>query len=255
MFEWIKNHRVISIVIMILLFLFFIIVMPLILNWIYYLDAPCNFFTVGYDISDILGYYGAILTFIGTISLGIITVYQNYVSQKKTDEINKLTLELQKRSMAMAEQNYEREKQHGINKNTPKFELVSSGCNGNYTNLEATLKNVSDFTVSGIKSVSFEVFDESNNTIVTTSNKVKSDMSSLSSGQETKIRFHNTGFIFKGGINAYGQQVYDSLKNITIIWGFQCEDSCGIINYYKAKLFIEDSKDFVADTWEVKVVG
>lgn len=254
MFEWIKNHRIISIVVIILLFLFFIIVMPLILNWIYYSDAPCNFFIVGYDISNILDYYGAILTFIGTVSLGIITVYQNYVSQKKTDEVNKLTLELQKKSMAMAEQNYEKEKQHEINKNTPKFELRNSGCNGNYANLRAILKNVSNIIVSGIKSVSFEVFDESN-AIVATSDKVKSEMLSLLPGQETNINFHNIELKSSNLINVHGQQVYDSLKKFTMVWSFQCEDSYGNIHYYKAKLFIEDSKNFVTDIWKVEKVG
>lgn len=107
MVEWIKNHKKTSLLIITLLFLllslFFIVIIPLILNKVYYLDAPCKFFKVGYTISDILDYYGAILTFIGTASLGIITICQNYISQKKTDEVNKLTLELQKKSMAMAE--------------------------------------------------------------------------------------------------------------------------------------------------------
>lgn len=81
-----------------MIIIFFIIFMPLIINKIYYLNAPCDFFIVGYDISSILDYYGAILTFIGTIGLGAITVYQNIISQKKTDEVNKLTLQLQKKA-------------------------------------------------------------------------------------------------------------------------------------------------------------
>lgn len=254
MFEWIKNHNKISIVFIIFLLLFFIIIMPLILNKIYYLDAPCDFFHVGYDISNILDYYGAILTFIGTVSLGIITVYQNYVSQKKTDEVNKLTLELQKKSMVMAEQNYEKEKLNEISKNTPKFELRNKGCNGHHMNLNAELKNVSDIIVSGIKSVSFEVFDESE-AIVTTSNKVKSKESSLLPGQDTRIEFHNIELRSKNLINVYGRQVYESLKKFTIVWSFQCEDSYGKIHYYKAKLYVEDSNNFIGDLWRVEKVG
>ena len=143
MFDWIKKYKKISIGIVVFLFLFFIILMPLILNTIYYLDAPCAFFSVGYDISNILDYYGSIMTFIGTIILGSITVYQNYLSQKKTEEVNKLTLELQKKSMALAEQNYNKEKLDEVKKSTPKFELKIGGCNGYYMNLSSTLKNVS----------------------------------------------------------------------------------------------------------------
>lgn len=254
MFEWIKNHKMISIVIVILLFLFFTIIMPLILNMIYYLDAPWNFFIVGYDISDILDYYGAILTFIGTGILGIITIYQNYVSQKKTDEVNKLTLELQKKSMAMAEQKYEKEKLNEIKKNTPKFELKNSCYNGLYMNLCAILKNVSNIVVSGIKSISFEVFDESN-AIISTSDNVKSESSSLLPGKETQINFHNSELKSKNLINANGQQINDSLKKITLVWSFQCEDSYGNVHYYRAKLYIEDSMNFVKDFWNVEKVG
>lgn len=255
MFNWLKNHKKISLGIIVFLLLFFIIIMPLVLNWLYYSDAPSDFFEVGYGISNILDYYGSILTFIGTVSLGIITVYQNYVSQKKTDEVNKLTLELQKKSMAMAEQNYEKEKLNQLNKNTPKFELRSRGCNGHYMNLWADLKNVSNIIVSGIKSVSFEVFDESN-TIVTTSDKVKSKESSLLPGEETKIEFHNIALKSKNLVNVSGLQVYGSLKNFTMIWRFQCEDTYGNVHYYKAEqINIEDSNKFVGDYWSVEKVG
>lgn len=254
MFEWIKSNKKISIGVIILLFLFFIIVMPLILNMIYYLNAPCKFFNVGYDISNILDYYGEILTFIGTISLGIITIYQNYISQKKTDEVNKLTLELQKKSMVMAEQNYEKAKLYENKKNAPKFELKNRGCNGRYMNLDASLKNVSDIIVSDIKSVSFEVFDESN-AIVITSDKVKSKDFSLLPGQETQIEFHNIELKSVNKTNVNGQQVNESLKEFTMIWSFQCEDPYGNIHYYKATLYIEDSNNFVGDLWRVEKVG
>lgn len=254
MLRWMKNHKKISIGAIILLVLFFIIIMPLILNIIYYSKVPFHFFYVGYDISNILDYYGSILTFIGTLILGIITVYQNYVSQKKTDEVNKLTLELQKKSMAMAEKSYEKEKLCETNKNTPKFEVRNLGYNGCYMNLYAELKNVSSIIVSGIKSVSFEVFDEFNTT-VTTSDKVKSDVFSLSPGEKTKIEFHNSELQCKKQTSMDGQQVYERLKNFTMIWGFQCEDPNGNIHYYKANLYVEDHDKFYEHLWEVEKVG
>lgn len=248
MFEWMKSHKIISSGIIIFLFLFFIIVMPLILNWIYYLDAPCNFLAVGYDISSILNYYGAILTFIGTVSLGIITVYQNYISQKKTDEVNKLTLELQKKSMAMAEQNFNKERTY----NSPKFELVNEGYNGRYANLHSALKNVSDLIVSGIKSISFEVHNESD-IILITSDKVKSESSSLLSGQKTRISFNNNELVSILETSSGVQK--QSLKDITLVWKFQCEDSYGNIHYYTAKLRVSDTNNFVSDLWQVEKVG
>lgn len=245
-----KKHKAISIGLIILLFLLFLIVIPLILNWIYFLDAPFDFFNVKFSISSILGYYGAVLTFIGTVSLGIITVFQNYVSQKKNDEINRLTLELQKKSMAMAEQRYEKEKKDEINKNTPKFELKNSGSNGHYMNLRVSLTNVSDIIVSGIKSISFEVLDRANK-IVTTSDKVKSKKSSLSAGDVTTIDFQNEEL----RSTMSEQNKYESLKNFTMEWSFQCEDQFGNTHYYKAKIHIEDSNNFVGDFWEIQKVG
>lgn len=155
MLRWVREHPIISIVIT-LVFLFFIIIMPLLINKVYYLDAPCEFMKVGYDVSDLLGYYGSILTFIGTVSLGVITVYQNHLSQ----EINRLTLELQKKSMEMEERNYESQRQDEAIKTIPRFELKNVGSNGRYMNLNAELKNISNNTAAGLKSLSFKVFDE-----------------------------------------------------------------------------------------------
>lgn len=244
MFKWMKNHNKISMGVIIFLFLFFIIIMPFILDKIYYLTTPCDFFKLGYSVDNILEYYGAILTFIGTLSLGIITVYQNYMSQKKTYEINNLTLELQKKSMAMAEQNYEKEKLNEITKRAPKFELRNSCYNGNYMNICALLKNVSNNFVSGIKSISLEAVYESNY-IVLASNKVKSEALSLSPGQEIKIEFHNSEL---GTEN----KAADSSKKVTMTWSFQCEDSYSNTHYYKATLSNAVDEKLL---WKVEKVG
>lgn len=121
-------------------------------------------------------------------------------------------------------------------------------------NLKAELKNVSDIIVSGIKSVSFEVFDEFD-TLLTTSDKVKSKVSSLLPGQDTKIEFHNRELQSKNSKVEYGRQVYGSLQNFNIIWRFQCEDTYGNVHYYKAQLYIKDSNEFVMDLWKVEKVG
>lgn len=255
MLEWIKSHKLLTMAFIILIFLIFIIFMPIILNKIYYTKAPCYFFAVEYDISSILDYYGSILTFIGTTCLGIVTIYQNYISQKKTDEVNKLTLELQKKSMAMAEQNYEKIKINESSKNVPKFELVCTGFNGFYSNLSAALRNVSDIFVSGIKSVSFEVFNEFNEIIIT-SDKVISKEYSLSPGQSTKLEFNNTEIRSDDKYNiVYGMKVFESLKRITMVWAFKCDDSYGNTRYYKATKYIEDSSKLDRTLWEIVQVG
>ena len=52
-------------------------------------------------------------------------VYQTYIGQKKTDEVNSLTLELQKKSMAMAEQAYKSDVENIAVKVAPEFELIN----------------------------------------------------------------------------------------------------------------------------------
>ena len=53
--------------------------------------------------ADILSYYGSVLIFIGTSALSIATYFQNKKAQEKSEEVNRLQLELQRKSMAMAE--------------------------------------------------------------------------------------------------------------------------------------------------------
>lgn len=252
MINWMKEHKVISFLIVSLLLVFILIVMPLVINAVYYMEAPCSFLKVGYDISSILNFYGAVLTFIGTVSLGIITVFQNYLSQKKSDEVNRLTLELQKKSMVLAEQKYEKEKQFEKNKNIPKFEIHNVSSNGNYMNLQVTMKNVSNNIVSSIKPISFTVIDDKNSILISSDN-IKIDKFSLMQGDEAHIRFNNAMLKEQNVVN--GQQTSVSYKNITINWSFQCDDSYGDTNYFKAKLYIEDSNRFNADLWLVEKVG
>lgn len=235
-----KNQKKICISFVTILFLIvFIIIIPLIINWLYHKEAPFEFFYVDYDISSILGYYGSILTFIGTSVLGGITIYQNHLSQKKTDDINRLTIELQKKSMAMAELSYKETKSEEIRKNTPKFELVNDGCYGRYKHLYGNLKNISNITASRIKSISFEIFD-SENKLIMTSDKVKIKDFSISSGQETKVEFYNDEINF---------------NKITIKWSFQCEGPDGNTYYYRANLFKENIHEFKVEPWEVKNIG
>lgn len=238
MFEWIKTHKKTSIIILIFSSLFIFIIMPMILNWMYYLDAPFDFFYVNYDISSILNYYGSVLTFIGTTILGCITIYQNYIAQKKTDEVNKLTLELQRKSMAMAEQNYKKTNSENL-KNIPKFELRTYGYNGGFSNLSVQLKNVSVIIASEIKSLSLEIYTE-NNILENIKNNVKISNYSLSSSEETIVNFNN-------------DQI-NSNKSY-IVWKFQCEDPYTNIHYYKASLFIEDINNPFESIWKVKKVG
>lgn len=216
------------------------------------IPAPIDFLVAGSGWNEgvILGY---VLTFTGTLTLGIITIYQNHIAQKKSDEVNALVIELQKKSVAMAEQQYKREKQNENIMNIPKFELKNEWSNGNYMNLHARLKNVSNNSASMIKSVSFEVSCDSR--IISESNAVKSKNNFLLSGEETEIEFNNFKPLYEKRTDNNGVEILSTLNNIHFVWKFQCEDRTGRIHYYKATFFVEDKCNSVSGLWNVEKVG
>lgn len=254
MFGWVKKHRFVFGILTILLFVFFIIIIPLILNKIYYAKSICNFFIVGYSVDYILGYYGNVLTFVGTISLGIITVYQNHISQQKTEEINRLQLQIAKRNMALAEESYQKQKEDQDNKLFPKFELKNSGHSDMYSNLNALLKNVSPKIIYELKSVSFEVLNAFKRSELST-DKVSIKTTSLLSGDETLIEFHNDSFCNKFGDTMEPCQLVVPWMNANIIWKFECNDEKSRVHYYEATLYIENCSKFIEGPWIVKKIG
>lgn len=246
MLEWINKHKILTVVAIVMITIIIIFIIPLVINKVYYLKAPCEFFNVKYDISSVLDYYGAVLTFIGTISLGSVTIYQNYQSQQKTDEVNRLTLELQKKSMKLAEQVYEKEKLHESKRNIPKFEVILDGSMGSYMSSNGILKNVSSSIATAIKSVSFQVFKEEEEEVsVIESNKVKISKSSLNSFENARIDFNNAPFIYEN----------EEMKCFTLIWKFQCEDDENNVHYYKATIRKENDKNIYGDLWKVEKIG
>ena len=86
-----------------------LVLLPLGINHIYYMEAPCDLFVTDLKVDDLVTYYAGALSFLGTLILGMLTLYQNKRAQEKTDEINKLQLEMQKRSMELAEKQYRQE--------------------------------------------------------------------------------------------------------------------------------------------------
>ena len=72
-----------------------VVFLPFIVEKLYYTKAPLKFFEVSYEAKDFLSYYGSVLSFAGATILGILTLLQNKKAQEKSDEVNRLQLELQ----------------------------------------------------------------------------------------------------------------------------------------------------------------
>jgi len=68
-----------------------IFVIPFVVNWLFSLSAPCELFEAKWLEADALSYGGAVLSFIGTVVLGAITVYQTREAHKQTEKANNQT--------------------------------------------------------------------------------------------------------------------------------------------------------------------
>ena len=223
--------------------------LPFIIHWIYYLEPPCSFFNVEYDVADILSYYGSVLIFIGTSALGIATYFQNKKAQEKSEEVNRLQLELQRKSMAMAEAQYQKE-QEG-KKEIPKFELKLAGYSGVYGHLNLEIKNVSAMIISSLSPISVAVKDQHGE--IACADKMKFKQRSLASGESTIFETDMPELVKREGTGFICQVKY--YDNVELIWEFSCEDEKFSTHYYRATLAIPSTKEFSKQDWMIEKVG
>ena len=104
--EHLKKHRLAVVIIVFAIVLFAVVGVPLFINWAFSKPAWCDFFAVDWDAEDALAYYGSVLSFIGTVSLGAITVLQTRKVHKQTDTANNIStdaLEQTKQSNGIAQ--------------------------------------------------------------------------------------------------------------------------------------------------------
>lgn len=222
-----------------------LVLLPLIINHIYYLEAPSKFFITDLNVADFVVYYASALSFLGSLILGMLTLYQNKRAQEKTDEINKLQLEMQKRSMELAERQYKQETEALI----PKFNISILSYSGHYLNPRIIIKNVSSILISDLTFISSFVKDDQENIIrKVTEHKIKSR--SLPSNEETILDLKMLNLSKRTGDRDY--QFYN---NVDFVLEFSCEDEKYNKHYFRAILRIPNTKNFVGDHWKVEKVG
>lgn len=121
-FNWIKKHWII-----VLLFTFLVVLgVPLGIHLLFKIQPRVSFFSAEWSAGDALTYYGSVLSFIGTVVLGALALYQNRLIKVEAD----------KRAAILEEKEHE--------KNMPKFVATSRSCNGNCSNLHFDIKNISE---------------------------------------------------------------------------------------------------------------
>lgn len=238
--KWFKISVASLAVIVVLIFL---IMIPFIINGIYDMNPPHAIFNIDIEKGDILNYYAQLLSLMATIILGVIAVIQTYRSQKKSDEINELQLSIAQRELEVVEKQYA-EAQHSESLFTPKFEVRIIGYNGNYSNLNIEMRNVSDTIISSLRFLKFIVY--------------KDDIP-VESVQRWKIRFQslNSGEAqnFTVATNNMSDAATGYWNNVKFEWKFSCEDIRGIKHFYSAIAEIPNTREFVGDFWEVNKIG
>ena len=172
MFEWIKKHKALFFIICVLI-LIALIGVPFAINLLFKADTNINVFQAEWSAGDALGYYGAVLSFLGTVILGALALYQNHIIKEEADK-----------KAALLE-----EKEHI--ENMPKFHLRFGGCSGFGCNLSFIIKNISNNISYDIKIYDLRI-QESGKTLWESSKEFSS--SSLDSKCELKIHLDSPQF-------------------------------------------------------------
>lgn len=129
-------------VFLLLFFLIAIIGIPVLINWLFKLPAPVDFLVAEWTADGFLGFYGAILTFFGTVLLSMLALWQNQIIK---EENNKHTALLER---------MEREK------NAPYFSIENIAGHGKARNLTFSLKNASENTAHNISVSQIQIVDK-----------------------------------------------------------------------------------------------
>ncbi len=232
-----KHHFIIFGVLVFITIL--VILFPFIINSLYQVTPPFDFFKVSFENKDLLSFYGEAFTFLGTIILGTITIIQTKRAQEKNDEVNKLTLEIQKKSMQMAEMQYKQSESD--NNVIPKFELKLTGHHGNYSNPYLQITNVTSSIISGLNMISFCAKDE-NDIIINQAKEIKPKLTSLAPSQSCEI-----STVFRG--------INNPINKCKLILEFSCEDEKGKIHYYRSSSEIENIYKNNKNLWKIEKVG
>lgn len=168
--KWVKKHIIASVILS-----FGIIFFPVLLIHISYsIEMPCEFLMAKWSAGELLQFYGSLLSFVGTVLLGGLALWQNQQLAIKNQQFNELINNQQKQM------------------NMPRFDVTSSmGSNGAFTNWHIYLKNVSENVANGLVVSSFTVHDKEEQ-LIYSREKCKISTNSLQGGEKTKIEFENT---------------------------------------------------------------
>lgn len=200
MVEWIKKHKVLFAIICVMT-LVALIGVPFAINLLFKVDTNIDVLHAEWSAGDALGYYGAVLSFLGTVILGALALYQNHIIKEEADKKAALIAEKERIE------------------NMPKFHLRFGGCSGFGGKLSFVIKNISNNISYDIKIYDIRI-QESRKTLWESPNEATA--SSLDSKGELTVRLDSPHFNDK--------------KELQLIAYMSCKDKYSDVHEYLLRI-------------------
>lgn len=217
MFKWIKKHKALFIIICVLI-LIALIGIPFAINLLFKVDTKINMFHAEWSAGDALGYYGSVLSFLGTVILGALALYQNHIIKEEADKKSALL----------------EEKEHI--ENMPKFSMHFRSCFGFAVKLGFAIKNYSKNISYDIKV--YDIRIKSNDTTMWESKQIYKT-AALDSNSEFKI-------------NLDSPEIKDA-DNLILLAYMTCKDKYNDNHEYILKMHCSKPNKYICD--EVKEIS
>lgn len=217
MFEWIKKHKVLFIIICVII-LIALIGVPFAINLLFKADTNINVLQAEWSAGDALGYYGAVLSFLGTVILGALALYQNHIIKEEADK-----------KAALLEEKERIE-------NMPKFSMHFKHCYGFGVRLGFAIKNYSKNISYDIKV--YDIRIKSNDTTMWESKQIYK-RAALDSNSEFEINLDSP-----------------EIKNVdtfTLLAYMSCKDKYNESHEYILKMNCSKTNKYICD--EIKEIS
>lgn len=152
-----------------------LVAIPFIINCAYMKGLTLESPNTAFSASDLLSFYGTVLTFAGTVALSALALWQNKQIALKSQEYTEL-MERNERK-----------------RNLPVLKISLGGRNGSLSNLFFIVNNYSENIATFSEVTPFTIYNKSGEKICSSS-APSLDKAMVMGGESTKIRFSNAPF-------------------------------------------------------------
>jgi uncharacterized membrane protein len=177
-----------------------VLVIPILIHIMFKVPAINDFMIAKWNAGDMLSYYGSVLSFLGTIILGFIALYQNDKAEKENEKHEKFI-----------------EKLESI-KNSPLFHIYKSSSSYRFENVTFYICNRSETNIAKEISISnLTVTDNDNGSIILSSDSQSIKNNFLQVGSSTEIQFINKPI---------------NKDNVILSYCIYCKDKAGVLHKF-----------------------